>query len=280
VVERTGTWRVATWNLWWHFGDRPEERLPAIEAALRDADADVVCLQEVYTDRTGVDDAARLADALGYHAVRTADHPDAERSLGNAVLSRWAVRDRGEVPLPDGDGRRGHRRAVWAILDAPFGSQPVISTHLAYRFDESAVRQAQAREVAALAASLRGDPLADPPVIVCGDLNATPDSDEIRLLTGRSAAPVPGLVFSDAWPQVSDDPGHTWVRRNPYLVNATWPGRRLDYVLVSWPRPAPLGNPVAARLVGDGPIDGVWPSDHLGVAVDLRTERAEVATAK
>lgn len=105
----------------------------------------------------------------------------------------------------------------------------------------------------------------------CGDLNAVPDSDEIRLLTGRSAVPVPGLVFNDCWPQVRDDPGHTWVRRNPHLVDSVWPERRLDYVLVSWPRPAPLGNPVGAVLIGDGPVDGLWPSDHLGVAVDLRS---------
>jgi endonuclease/exonuclease/phosphatase family metal-dependent hydrolase len=146
----------------------------------------------------------------------------------------------------------------------------VISTHLAYRFDESLVRQQQARALASLAADLRADPLRSPPVLLCGDLNAVPDSDELRLLTGRSRAPVDGLVFNDCWPQVRDDPGHTWVRRNPHLSESLWPQRRLDYVLVSWPRPAPLGNPAQAFLVGDGPVDGVWPSDHLGVAVDLR----------
>jgi endonuclease/exonuclease/phosphatase family metal-dependent hydrolase len=242
-----------------------------IQATLQGLDADVICLQEVYSDHEGADDAAHLGTLLGRHVVRTARPSGEEQSLGNALLSRWPIVSSGERPLPDATGRTGHRRALWAVLSSPFGRLPVISTHLAYRFDESLVRQQQVRALASLAADLRSDPVRSPPVLLCGDLNAVPDSDELRLLTGRSQAPVEGLVFNDCWPQVRDDPGHTWVRRNPHLSESLWPERRLDYVLVSWPRPAPLGNPARAFLVGDGPVDGVWPSDHLGVAVDVRS---------
>jgi endonuclease/exonuclease/phosphatase family metal-dependent hydrolase len=243
---------------------------------LRHLDADVVALQEVYADQAaaGGDDAIRLGDRLDRHVVRHLPHPgpapDPPGTIGNALLSRWPVVEQGAQPLPNAAGQAGRRHGLWAVLAAPFGRIPVIATHLAFRFDESAVRQQQIRALLALAARLRSDPARDPPVVLCGDLNAVPDSDELRLLTGRSEAPVPGLVFNDCWPQVCPDPGHTWVRRNPYLKDSVWPERRLDYVLVSWPRPAPLGNPVQAFLVGDGPVDGVWPSDHLGVAVDLR----------
>jgi endonuclease/exonuclease/phosphatase family metal-dependent hydrolase len=237
---------------------------------LRHLDADVVALQEVYADQAGGDDAVRLGDRLGHHVVRSLAAPGPGGTIGNALLSRWPVIEKGALPLPNADGQAGHRQGLWAVLEAPFARIPVIATHLAFRFDESAVRQQQARALLALAAGLRSDPGRDPPIVLCGDLNAVPDSDEIRLLTGRSEAVVPGLVFNDCWPQVCQDSGHTWVRRNPYLQNSVWPERRLDYVLVSWPRPAPLGNPVQAFLVGDGPVDGLWPSDHLGVAVDLR----------
>ena len=132
------------------------------------------------------------------------------RTLATRLLSTWPVADRGERPLPDAAGREGHRRALWGRLSAPFGELPVICTHLAYRFDESEVRQTQVRALAELAAGLRADPSETPPVVLCGDLNAVPDSDEIRLLTGRSAPTVPGLVFNDCWPQVRNDPGHTW----------------------------------------------------------------------
>ncbi len=247
---------------------------------MRHLDADVVALQEVYADQAGGDDAIRLGERLDRHVVRHLPDPDPGGTIGNALLSRWPVVQQGALPLPNAAGRAGpnaagqagRRHGLWAVLAAPFGPIPVIATHLAYRFDESAVRQQQVRALLALAARLRSDPGRDPPVVLCGDLNAVPDSDELRLLTGRSEAPVPGLVFNDCWPQVCPDPGHTWVRRNPYLQDSVWPERRLDYVLVSWPRPAPLGNPVQAFLVGDGPVDGLWPSDHLGVAVDLRTD--------
>jgi endonuclease/exonuclease/phosphatase family metal-dependent hydrolase len=266
-----GTWRVATWNLWWRFGPDPEARFPGIEATLRELDADVICLQEVYGNRQGASDADRLGTLLGLHAIHTSSDTTVEESLGNALLSRWPIQTRGEQALPDSRGPTGHRKALWAVLSAPFGSLPVISTHLAHRFDESSVRQLQVRAVAALAAGLRPPDNADaPPVLLCGDLNAVPDSDELRLITGRSATAVPGLVFNDCWPQVRDDSGNTWVRRNPHLAESLWPERRLDYVFVSWPRPAPLGNPVQAFLVGDGPVNGTWPSDHLGVGVDLR----------
>jgi endonuclease/exonuclease/phosphatase family metal-dependent hydrolase len=261
---------VATWNLWWRFGPDPDARFSRIETTLHRLDAEVICLQEVYCDRNGVNDAERLATALGLYALSTKSHPDAEQSLGNAILSKWPIGERGEQRLPDAGGGAGHRTALWAVIKAPFGVLPVISTHLAYRFDESGVRQQQVRAIVALAARLRPEGAGAPPVLLGGDLNAVPDSDEIRLITGRSAAAVPGFVFNDCWPQVCDDPGHTWVRRNPHLADSVWPERRLDYIMVSWPRPAPLGNPVQGFLIGDGPVDDMWPSDHLGVGVDLR----------
>ncbi len=262
--------RVVTWNVWWRFGDEPDRRADAIAATLSEVDADVVCLQEVFGDGSG-DDGVRLAAGLGLH--HHAGTPPTVRgaSFGNAVLSRWPVLDGGDRALSGADGRPGHRRVVWARLDAPAGPLVVMTTHLTHRFDESDLRCRQIAEVLSLAAELRGpgDPATSLPMVLAGDLNATPDSDEVRRLTGRSAAPVPGLVFTDCWPQVRDDPGHTWTRAVPYTVDATWPERRLDYITVSWPRRAPLGNPVAAHLIGDRPVEGVWASDHLGVVVDL-----------
>jgi endonuclease/exonuclease/phosphatase family metal-dependent hydrolase len=106
-------------------------------------------------------------------------------------------------------------------------------------------------------------------VVLCGDFNAVPTADEIRLLTGESPPPLQGLVFNDAWAAVGAGPGYTWDATNPHLADAYWPRRRLDYVFVSWPRPKPIGNPVAATLIGTEPVDGVVPSDHYGLQVDL-----------
>ena len=81
---------------------------------------------------------------------------------------------------------------------------------------------------------------------------------------------MPGLVFQDAWEVAGDGgPGFTWSLDNELCVEPAWPRRRLDYVLVVWPRPRPLGNPISCRVVGTDPVDGVQPSDHFAVAADL-----------
>ncbi len=70
-------------------------------------------------------------------------------------------------------------------------------------------------------------------------------------------------------PRWVEGSGATWSVGNPYVVDSAWPERRLDYVLVGWPRARPAGNPVRARLFGIEPVDGVVASDHYGVFVDL-----------
>jgi endonuclease/exonuclease/phosphatase family metal-dependent hydrolase len=48
-----------------------------------------------------------------------------------------------------------------------------------------------------------------------------------------------------------------------------YPDRRLDYVMVSWPRRRNAGHVAACHLAGTDPMDGVWPSDHYAVVADL-----------
>jgi endonuclease/exonuclease/phosphatase family metal-dependent hydrolase len=50
--------------------------------------------------------------------------------------------------------------------------------------------------------------------------------------------------------------------------------RRIDYVFVgSAPaHPQARARVIAAQLVVDRPVDGVWLSDHAGVLVDLDVE--------
>jgi endonuclease/exonuclease/phosphatase family metal-dependent hydrolase len=274
--------RVATWNLWWRFGPF-EQRQRAIELVLREVDADVICLQEVWaTDGDGsADQADILGDALSMHVTRTAPMFYDGHSFGNAVLSRWPAERLADEPLPRADGEPGHRRVVAAAIDSPWGRWPVAATHLDHRFDASHTRQRQVEALLSMVSEWRGDPTTDLPVILGADLNAVPDSEEVRLLTGLAPG-VEGIVMSDVWGQCGDGPGATWRRGNPYLDDTAWPDRRLDYLLVSWPRPKPVGNPLRCRLAGDGPVDvdgrgdteGVWPSDHAAVVADFVTPAA------
>lgn len=270
VPRVPGTIRIATWNLWWHFGPW-EARQPAIVETMRAVDADVWCLQEVFGGRGGADQAVDLADALGgYHAAHATrfDLDHFEESIGNAVLARWPITGMEWRALPAPEGLDELRLVVRADVAAPDRPIEVFSTHLNWRLDQSDVRQAQVRAICSFVDETR-DRRVFPPVL-CGDFNADPESDEIRMLTGLAAVPVPKLVFIDAWRAGGSGPGMTWDNRNAFAAADCEPDRRIDYVLVGYPREHGLGQTLAAALLGAEPVDGVWPSDHFGVVADLR----------
>jgi endonuclease/exonuclease/phosphatase family metal-dependent hydrolase len=258
--------RVVTWNLWWRFGPW-EQRAAAIEATLRALDADVICLQETWVNGDEVQ-ALGLAAALGMD-VAVGDAPRwNDQAFANVVLSRRPVSRHETLVLPDEHGAPSHRRATIATVETDDG-QPelvVVSTHIEHRFSRSATRVAQ---VAALQRHLHAQHHESRVVVIGGDLNCVPDADEMRLLQGRTAPAAP-LVFVDAWEMAGDrSPGWTWRADNPFLATASWPNRRIDYVLVSAPRPDGLGRPVGVHLAGLQAVDGVWPSDHAAVVADL-----------
>lgn len=259
--------RVASWNLWWRFGNW-EERLPIVIERLRAADPDVIALQEVWHDRT-TSSAHRIADALGHHTTfaGTIELDDGVR-FGNAVVSRWPITSEEVVALPDGGQPNEERIVVRADIDGPRGPIQVYCTHLNWRLDHSAVRQAQVRALAELID--RSKPRTYPP-IVCGDFNAEPHSAEIEMLTGLREVAVDGLVLLDAWRAAHPtEPGFTWDNANPYAAAQLEWNRRIDYVLVGWPKAGGAGNPVACELLGERPTGDVWPSDHFGVLAELR----------
>lgn len=264
--------RVMTWNLWWHFGPF-EQRQRAIVEVIRSAAPDIICLQEVWSDEHA-DQAVDLGEALGMDHVRTDPVFYDGQSFGNAILSRWPIERTESSALPNAVGDPGHRRIVAGVADTDWGPWPIASTHFDHRFDASATRQQQAIRLLELGRGWRGDPTTDLPLIVGADINAVPDTDEVRTLTGRRSG-VDGIVFSDVWEQSGIGIGHTWRAANPYSADSAWPDRRLDYLFVSWPRPKPTGNPIRAWNVGEDPVDvdgtPVWPSDHAAVVADLVT---------
>ncbi|HET9729495.1 MAG TPA: endonuclease/exonuclease/phosphatase family protein [Acidimicrobiia bacterium] len=264
--------RIATWNLWGRYGPwATRER--AIVETLRTIDADVYALQEVWDDDDR-NQARVLAGALGHsHVVYAANlERDGVRS-GNAIISRWPIaRDHTELlPREAGSARddEGEERlAVFAEIDGPRGPIQVFCTHFSWRDDHSAVRQEQVRALCALIRAQRPRTF---PAIVCGDLNAEPHSDELRMLTGRTSVPVPGVVFRDAWEFAhGDDPGATTSNTNPFTAANLDLDRRIDYVLVGVPKLGGVGHVLGAHIAGNEPVADVWPSDHFAVVAELR----------
>jgi endonuclease/exonuclease/phosphatase family metal-dependent hydrolase len=265
------TVRVVTWNLWGRYGPW-EARLPAIVDTLRRLDADVVALQEVWEDDAR-NQARVVADALGFADPVFAHNleRDGARS-GNAVLARWPIGRHEVLVLPrEGAGARDdegeERLCVFAEVGGPRGPIQVFCAHLSWRDDHSGVRQEQVRAIAGFVRAQRPRTF---PALLVGDLNAEPASDEIRMLTGRAAVPVPGVVFRDSWELAGDGPGCTVSRTNPFAGAALGLDARIDYVLVGVPKLGGVGDVRAARLTGTDLVGGMVPSDHYGVVVDLR----------
>jgi endonuclease/exonuclease/phosphatase family metal-dependent hydrolase len=259
--------RILTWNLWGRYGPW-QRRREAIAATLAEVGPDVCGLQEVWGIR---DDnlAAGLAQRLGMHwCWAVVAESDNGLSIGNAILSRWPIGRHSDVRLPAGDLGE-HRVALHARVDTPDGVLPMFTTHLTYRPGSSQLRLPQVRRLATFVAE-EADGCPYPPVVT-GDLNAEPDSDELRLLGGLLTTPAaPGLVLVDAWRYADPgDPGFTWDRRNGYQADSILPDCRIDYVLVGLARQR-RGRVRSARLAGNAPVDGVWPSDHFAVVAELQ----------
>jgi endonuclease/exonuclease/phosphatase family metal-dependent hydrolase len=264
--------RIATWNVWGRYGPW-EARLPAIIETLRAVDADIVGLQEAWEDDAR-SQAAEIATALGYPDFVFA--PNLERDgarSGNAVLARWPIgrREVRELPRVAGDyadDEGEERLVVLADVDGPRGPLQIYCAHLSWRGDHSAIRQEQAGAICRFVRERRPRSF---PAVLLGDLNADPDSDELRMLTGQRAGALPGVVFRDAW-EAAGNEGHgaTWSNTNPFAAASLDLDRRIDHILVGAPKANGCGQPVATWLAGDSPVDAMLGSDHFAVVTDLR----------
>jgi endonuclease/exonuclease/phosphatase family metal-dependent hydrolase len=162
----------------------------------------------------------------------------------------------------------GAGQAVHVTVDGERGPIQVFAVMLDYPLHASAIRQGQVKD---LAGFIQETAARRDPVIVCGDFNAGPDSDEIRMLTGRSAAAKPGMVFYDSWELAGDgSPGYTWSNRNPLAAVGLYPDRRFDYIFSAWPRRGGVGHPIDCALLGVRSPDQSQISDHYGLIADLR----------
>jgi endonuclease/exonuclease/phosphatase family metal-dependent hydrolase len=265
--------RIATWNLWARYGPW-ERRAPAISTTLQRVGADIIGLQEVWDDGTH-NQAEQLAAELGFEGSVWAPNltfPDGVRA-GNAVIARWPISRHVVRALPRegagaADDEGEERLAVFAEVAGPRGPIQVFCAHLSWRDDHSGVRQEQVRALCEFVRECRPRSF---PAIVVGDLNSEPSSDEIRLLTGLAAVPVPGVVFRDTWRVVHPDaPGYTVSNDNPFDRANLFLDQRIDYVLAGVPKLGGVGHATAVEVFGDAPIDGTFPSDHYGVVADLR----------
>lgn len=225
------TLRVLCYNI--HHGEGTDGKvdLPRLARVIRDADPDLVALQEVdnKTKRTGsVDQTAELARLTGMHGRfgKAIDYSGGE--YGQAVLSRFAIGKDSVDQLP-GEPEREQRIAFSVHVNVDGKDTVFVTTHLHHQNAE--FRERQAAKLTELFRNL------DQLVILAGDLNAVPSSKPVELLKKDwvLATTAPGLL----------------------TYPSSKPVRQIDYV---WYRPQGMCRVVESKVLEE-PV----ASDHRPV---------------
>ena len=158
------------------FSKYEDNTIPQVADVIRSADASLVALNELDScnRRHANYQLQDLAGELGGWSFQFASaFPFANGAYGNGVVSRDKVISRYKVHLPKSDGSEPRSIAVVETDRCVFAS-----VHLDYVGENS-----QRDQVAALNdwfKSVYGG--AKKPVILCGDFNAEPESEAIRLM--------------------------------------------------------------------------------------------------
>ena len=167
---------VMTYNVG-AFGKYKENSIPDVAAAVRAAGADIVSLNELDScnRRHNTFQLEAFAAEMGgwdYHFASA--FPFAGGGYGNGVASQDRILARHSIALPKGDGSEPRSVAVVETMDYVFAS-----THLDYRSEEAAATQAEVIN-AWFEEHYKG---CRKPVLLCGDMNAEPDSPVITALS-------------------------------------------------------------------------------------------------
>ncbi|MDQ2647290.1 MAG: endonuclease/exonuclease/phosphatase family protein [Myxococcota bacterium] len=275
------TLRIATLNVWNKSGPWPE-RLEMIRTELSRLQPGILGLQEVlrfapngldaFDGRTEHCQALQIAQGFGYEAVfvEACDYSNGLR-FGNALLTRWPIRESRSFMLPSlGSGES--RALLYALVETPYGPLPTFVTHLNWKLHHGSVRLEQVRYIVERIfelAPVQGSLL---PPLLMGDMNADPDSDEMRYLRGLKVLDGKSVYFTDAWLYAGDGSfGATFDRKNHFARRSHEPSRRIDYVFVRGPDKLLRGEPIRTELAFDraDTSGSIWPSDHFGLVTDL-----------
>ncbi len=227
--------RVMTYNL--HQGFDTEGRLgmEALAQVIEGSGAQVVALQEVsrgWYINGSLDMLVWLSRRLGMPYLFG---PAADPVWGNAILSRYPIREHGSGSVPRGDApmKRGY---LWARIDLGQGQELlVIATHLHHVEEESQIRLPQVATIVKFWAGRER-------TVILGDMNSWPPSPEMALF--RQAG------LRDAFAEIGSGDGYTYASNKLY--------ERIDYIWVS-----------PDLRVSDLAIPQSTASDHLGVVVTV-----------
>ena len=242
--------KILTLNTW-HKSGPWRERWEVISAGLYDLEPDIVAFQELFTE----DQTREVQERSSYPFL--AHHH--ERS-GLVIMSRFPIRESAHHTMVAKSPFEDYSRYVlWAEMEWEDRPLSLFNTHLSWKPEDGATRKAQMKELWAWARpNLKGAN------VLVGDLNATPDSEEIAWLRRESEWADALKVFHP------DEPGYSWDNRNRFTAGHVppLPDRRLDYIFVGGK--ALQKTLCASDLVFTKPdARGIFASDHFGILAEF-----------
>lgn len=249
---RDGRFRVLSYNIHHGVGLDGVLDLERIAAEIEATGADVVGLQEVdnhWGERSGwVDQASWLAQRLGMHHAYAANldldpapGDTVRRQYGTAVLSRFEILSATNhllTNLPYETRPTEQRGLLHVVVNVRGAHVDINNTHLDHQRAEQ--RISQVREVLAIVARQSGT------AVVLGDLNATPETTEVRMLVDAGLKDAfAGIAGAETYP-------------------AEAPTKRIDYLLVR----------EALTITGQEVLT-TEASDHLPITAALTVRRPQ-----
>ena len=239
--------KVLTFNLW-NINECVDERMNILGKYLESSRPDVISFQEVSYHHSQLQ-VENILIRLNYNYEYHTAHFWEGREEGLIVASRFPIVNKDVINLPLAQNDE-NRIALVVKLQIDKGTAiSIINTHLSYQLDNRDDRRQQISTILAHAKSLIKQ---REPVILCGDFN-----EDYKY--GYVYDEIINAGFSDSW--TNDYKGITFSARNPYVVPALWPDRRLDYIFHS----SSIISNQSSSIVMDSIIDNTICSDHYGL---------------
>ncbi|MDR2283524.1 MAG: endonuclease/exonuclease/phosphatase family protein [Sphingobacterium sp.] len=230
------TVKILTYNI--HHGNPPSKPgvidLEAIAEVIRQADADVIGIQEVDVNVSrseNVDQAKRLAELTNTNYFFSKGIDLEKGEYGVLILTKHKIEDKRRLDLPMPVKSENRSLAIVDIVLANGKKISFANTHLDLKEEN---RAAQTEFINNLAVNYSN------PLFLVGDLNASPDSKAIQALEQRFV-------------------------RNKKSNKPTFPNvnanEEIDYILIS--------NPTKFKWKKYEVIDASYPSDHLPLYAEI-----------
>lgn len=219
----------------------------------------------------------QVADILGvdYHVVH--HHERENDGQGISIASRWPIMQVHEVNLHVASRSAGFACSTLVaeiLTPEPIGPLVFINHFPDWQLTHEYEREVQTVTVARFIENLIDD--RNDHVVLAGDFDATPDAATIRFWAGLQSLGELSVCYRDTWASTHPtEAGHTFTPDNLLVTmgeTGDWElelGRRIDYIFVRCSDHGPTLKVTDATQIFDRAIEGVWASDHIGVAAGL-----------